>query len=100
MLQSSAAWCRRGWLVVLRSRHLAEIVGQPDHSHAAACPMSVRDAHLVHESSSATAGLGEEGGMALVLRDGGHARTDWSDAVVWLVRGTDESLLRNIVRFL
>lgn len=101
MLQSASAWGRRGWLVVMRSRPLAEVVEQPTRSDADGGSLSVRDVHLVHEPSSNTAGvIREEGAVAQTSIDHGKASCDWSAAVVWLLQGPDEILFRNIGRFL
>lgn len=96
----SSAWGRRGWLELMRSQPLPEVVDQPDRSDADALTLSVRDISLVHGPSSDTAGLREEGGTARTLHDDGHATTDWRVAVVWLLQGPDKSLFRNTILFL
>lgn len=101
MLQPFVAWSRRGWLVMMRSRHLAEVVAeQPDRSHAHAFALSVRDASLVHEPSGNTAGLRGTARASQASHDGEYATADWSGVVIWLLRSCDDSLFRNIVRFL
>lgn len=100
MLQPFIAWSRRGWLVMMRSLPLAEVVEQPDHSHADALTFSIRAMRLVHEPSRNTAGFREEEGIVRTFHDGGRARTNWGAAVVWLLRCPAESLFRHVVRFL